>query len=283
MKSSFVNVVCLGMACLCSLTSFADAEPTNYSLSAELVNRGINPRLALVLLGVVILLRWNLLEQIKEKMRSRSFWGMFFGMLAIVVTAGIALIGLVPNYGIYPILACLVATFTLLHICGKSKYDMVAANALLLIILLSIISVPDGFGGTQKGPLCVGIGIAIFAIYDTIVNLTRSHRKKSCLAKIVALNKKRAIEDEVSPITADDGKTYCIVGLDDGKQIAVNVNCRPDKRGYYKCAWIWNDPKDGQCSFITPDNYQILFNPDTGDIQMLGLKNINDNQMQKED
>lgn len=282
MKSSFMKVVCLGIASLCSLTSFADVETTNYSLSTELVNRGIDPRLALVILIVVILLRWNLLVQIKEKMRSRSFWGMFFGMLVIVVAVGIALSGLVPNYGIYPLLACLVATFTLLHICGKCKYDMGVANALLLIILLSTISVPDGFGGKQKGPLCAGIGMAIFVVYDAIINLIRSLIRKSCLAKIVAWNKKQGIENEVSPITADDGETYCIVGLDDGKQIAVNVNCHPDKRGYYKCAWIWNDPKDGQRRFITPDNYQILFNPDIGDIQMPGLENINNNQTQKE-
>ena len=258
-----LNLICLGVAILWSVTSFAEADATNYSLTTELINRGIDPHLARIILLVIVFLRWKFVMQICEGIwMSRSFWG----MLAITVAAGIVLSGFVP-YGICPILACLVATFAFLHTFGKCKHYSVATSVLLLIIILTSFSVPDGFGGKQKGPLCVGIGIVFFAIYDAIINLIISLIRKSCLAKIVAWNKKQGIENEVSPITTGDGETYCIVGLDDGKQIAVNVNCRPDKRGYYKCAWIWNDPKDGQCHFITPDNYQISFNPETGDFK----------------
>ena len=282
MKSSFMRVACLGIASLCSLTSFAGVDATNYSLTTELINRGIDPLLALIILCVIILLRFKFVTQISEAWMSRSFGG----MLAITVAAGIALSGFVhypQDDGIFAILACLVATFALLHTFGKCTHYSVATSALLLIIILTSFSVPDGFGGKQKGPLCVGIGIAIFAIYDAIINLIISLIRKSCLAKIVAWNKKQGIENEVSPITTGDGETYCIVGLDDGKQIAVNVNCLPDERGYYRCAWIWNDPKDGQCSFIVPSDYQILFNLDTGDIQMPGLKNKDAKPSQKEE
>ena len=174
---------------------------------------------------------------------------------------------------VMPVIVALVGAFFCCF-CKNGKMNNVLLRfAFLLISLLSCLTFSIGCTALgcryafQKSPLPLMAGIIVYCLFKSVVNQIKSCRKKSCLVKIVAWNKNRGIEEEFSPITADDGETYCIVNLDDGKQIAVNVNCRPDKRGYYKCAWIWNDPKDGQCRFIMPKNYQVLFNPETGDFK----------------
>ena len=111
------------------------------------------------------------------------------------------------------------------------------------------------------------IGIILYGLLDGVANRMRVRRRKICLSEISAWNRKHGIESEALPIHANNGETYCIISIDNGKQIAVNIDCRPTKQGYYKCVWVWNDPKDGEHYFLTPNNYKILFCFDTGNIE----------------
>ena len=119
-------------------------------------------------------------------------------------------------------------------------------------------------------------GVIIYGLCESIFNWLRNRRREACLYQIVAWNKRRDMEtNRVLPIRADDGDAYAIVSLDNEKQIAINIDCRPTKQGCYKCAWVWNDPTDGKHYFLTPDNYEILFSFVTGNIEIQGLNDGN--------
>jgi len=119
-------------------------------------------------------------------------------------------------------------------------------------------------------------GVIIYGLCESIFNWLRNRRREACLYQIVAWNKRRGMEtNRVLPIRADDGGVYAIVSLDNEKQIAINIDCRPTKQGCYKCAWVWNDPTDGKHYFLTPDNYKILFSFVTGNIEIQGLNDGN--------
>lgn len=144
-------------------------------------------------------------------------------------------------------------------------------SCMLLSFELESIECNGPFMKSKGMGMLLWIGIILYGLFESVANRIRARRRKSCLAEIIAWNNKHGIEDEPLAICADDGECYCIVGLDNEKQIGVNIDSRPNKNGYYKCAWVWNDPKDGEYYFLTPDNYKILFCFDTGSVEMEGL------------
>lgn len=149
----------------------------------------------------------------------------------------------------------------------------------LLMLLLSCFLFSNEVKLTEyNGPLSkskgmlLWIGIILYGLLDGVANRMRVRRRKICLSEISAWNRRNGVESEALPIHANNGETYCIISIDEGKQIAVNIDCRPTKQGYYKCAWVWNDPKDGEHYFLTPNNYKILFCFNTGNIEIEELK-----------
>ena len=51
--------------------------------------------------------------------------------------------------------------------------------------------------------------------------------------------------------------------------LAIAHGAKPNKGGSYLCSWALQDPKDDDFYYVCqPTDYQILFNPDTGEVEM---------------
>ncbi len=73
-----------------------------------------------------------------------------------------------------------------------------------------------------------------------------------------------------SVVIEQSGKEEWVRFYADGKNnLIISRGTKPKKNGFYQCSWAFEDPKDKETHYIcAPSGYQILFNPDTGKVEM---------------
>lgn len=71
-------------------------------------------------------------------------------------------------------------------------------------------------------------------------------------------------------------EVYVRFQTNDENNLTIAQGAKPNKDGFYLCSWALKDPRDDDFYYICPPtDYQILFNPDTGETEMQRLNDSN--------
>lgn len=138
--------------------------------------------------------------------------------------------------------------------------------------------------GTGKDSMSIGSWIS-FSILGLWITYLLIEKAKTLVDKYSAKKLFNELSDKIDAYTVRNGfkkpeieelgkESYIRFQTREPCSLAIAQGAKPDQEGRFQCSWVLKDPKDEDSRYICPPtDYQILFNPDTGTVEMLGLKN----------
>lgn len=129
---------------------------------------------------------------------------------------------------------------------------------------------------TNKGSLDIGMLVALgilglYGLYWVIEKFSTRKRFTKLMGKIDDYSIRNGLKK--SAIERLGKEVYIRFQTNAQDNLTIAKGAKPNKGGFYLCSWALKDPKDDDFYYICPpSDYQILFNPDTGEIKMQGLK-----------
>ena len=132
---------------------------------------------------------------------------------------------------------------------------------------------------TDKDSLDIGMLVALcvlglYGIYWVIVKFSTRKRFAQLMGKIDDYSMRNGLKE--SAVERLGKEVYIRFQTNAQDSLTIAKGAKPNKGGFYLCSWALKDPKDDDFYYICPPtDYQILFNPDTGEVEMQGLNDGN--------
>ncbi len=169
----------------------------------------------------------------------------------------------------------------LLHIHSDFRNMINSGATIICKANLKTTDKPTNKGSLDTGMLVALCILGLWGIYWMIGKIKAFADKTSAPKQFSELTRK--IDDysvrnglKKSAVERLGKEVYIRFQTNDLNNLTIAQGTKPNKDGFYLCSWALKDPRDDDFYYICPPtDYQILFNPDTGETEMQRLNDSN--------